>query len=147
MGKGIYSLYTEFGAKEFYKSYKDHMKSKGIKPISTSEYAEYFRDLTNLIRERLLDAETVVLLHRLGKLQISKFERTFKKPVSVDWKKTKELGFKIYHEDPYSYKLTWNKDNCIVKNKFFYTFKPCRTLERLSASKIKQENKDYYIIK
>jgi hypothetical protein len=142
MGKG--RTYIDYGIRDFYKSYSQQMKESNSRCVSRSEFSNFFKQLTEAIRDRLLDAEEVVLPYKLGTFQIAKFERTFKKPTAVNWELTKQLGTKIYHEDPYTYKLYWDKTECIVKNKIHYTFKPCRTLERLSAKKIKQENRDYY---
>ena len=125
--------------KEIYKFYKKNYK----------EAIDYktFAKIIKLSNKKLLDkivnkSEIVELPYRLGHLQISKFERSFNQPKNkwrVDFKKTKELGFKVYFDQEFIYKWNWKKTQAIIKNKCHYKFEASRIAKRMVPIALKQK--------
>lgn len=135
--------------RDFYNYYKDNCKKKNIKYKTYSEYSKLLKEFNLRVRDKLIyEAETLTLPFRLGNLYIKKFEVSYEidnqKNWRIDFKKSKELGHKVYFGSPYGYRWSWNKRNCIVKGKKFYTFKPCRTASRLIADAINNKKLDFY---
>lgn len=65
--------------------------------------------------------------------------------MSIDWKKTKEKGKKIYnfnyHTEGYSFWWIWFRKSTRFQNSKLWYFKPTRTTSRLLAHYIKTDNK------
>jgi hypothetical protein len=63
----------------------------------------------------------------------------------IDWKKTKEVGKRIYqfnyHTEGYKYKWDWFKDTARLKQTQLWYFKPTRVTSRLLAHYLKTDNK------
>jgi hypothetical protein len=134
--------------KDSYEYYKKNTSSE--KPISYSEYSKYIKlcnlELLNNVVEEMNEVE---LPYRLGTLQINKFDRSYtqdKSKWAVDFKKTKELGFKVYFDQKYTYRWRWVKTHCIVRYKSKYKFTASRMAKRM-VPKALAKNKDYFKIK
>lgn len=116
--------------RDIYKYYKANYE----KPIDYKLFAKIIKACNKeLVNQVVWESQSVKLPYRLGNLQIARFERSFNKPsnkLSVDWKLTKEHGFKIFHEQKDIYKWCWKKSNAIVKNKTGYKFTACRFAKR-----------------
>lgn len=95
--------------RDIYKFYKKTYDE----PVEYKVFAKVVK-LCNkeLVNQIVNESQIVDLPYRLGKMQICRFKRSFNKPknkLSVDWKLTKEHGFKIFHEDDNVYKWVWKK--------------------------------------
>jgi len=130
-----------------YKFYVNKCKLEGKKPISTKEFSKIINACNNeIVKACTEESEIVRLPLRLGYLQVCKYERSFNKridKIAVDWKRTKEHGFKIFHEQKYLYKWVWLKRTSLAKNKTKYKFEASRNAKRL-VPKCLQNGKDYY---
>ncbi len=118
----------------------------------TLEYKEFSKIIKacnkELINQIVRESESIDLPYRLGRLQVARFERSYKKPINklaVNWKLTKEHGFRIYHEDNNIYKWCWNKRTAIVINKTGYKFTPSRFAKR-EVPKALKEKTEYFKI-
>jgi len=139
----------DIGIRDFYKLYVDNSIKKG-KPYK--DYITYSKilKLANLkIREKIIyNSNTFTLPFRGGDLYVHKFVNQYtdenKKVWRVDFKKTKETGEVTYFGSKYGYRWKWNKRNCIINGKRWYTFKPCRTASRLIADAVKNKQIDFY---
>lgn len=137
------------GQKDFYDYYVELCDKKGITPRSYKEYSSILKDANLLIRDSILfKGEKVNLSYRLGELFVHKYENKFDIDKianwKVNWKKTKELGTKVYFESKYGYKWKWNKKGATFKGKKFYTFQACRKASRLVSIAINEKNLDFY---
>ncbi len=69
--------------------------------------------------------------------------------LSVDWKKTKEIGKKIYqfndHTEGYKYTWSWFKKTARLKQTGLWYFKPSRVSSRLLAHYLKADKKYQHI--
>lgn len=102
------------------------------------------KELVNVIAK---ESAAVQLPYRLGELQVCKFERSYDQPKNkwkIDWKRTREQGFTVYHDQPFIYKWCWKKHHSIVKNKTGYKFIPSRGCSRLIPKLLKTKKVDYF---
>lgn len=130
-----------------YKFYVNKCKLEGKKHISTKEFSKIINECNNeIVKACTEDSEIVRLPLRLGYLQVCKYERSFRKKqndMAIDWKLTKEHGFKILHEQRFLYKWVWLKKTAIVKNKTKYKFQASRAAKRLIPKQL-NNGKDYF---
>ena len=135
-----------YGIRDMYKYYKINYEDT----IDYNSFAKYIKlcneELIELITK---DATIVDLPYRLGRIQVSKFERSFNQPKNkwkIDWKKSVELGYKVYHDQKFIYKWTWKKHHSIVKNKTGYKFIAARDSARTVPKLVKTKQYDYFSI-
>lgn len=131
------------GMRDMYKYYTKNYQE----PVDYDTFAKVIKACNKeFIRVATEDAATIQLPYRLGKIQICKFERSYDQPQNkwkVDWKKTKEMGFRVYFDQKYIYKWCWKKHNSIVKNKTGYKFTPCRQASRIVPKLLATKKIDY----
>lgn len=135
--------------KDFYNYYKEMSIKKGKEYIDYPLYSKILKDFNQMMRDKIVyEAERFTMPYRMGDLFIHKYENVFKesnmRSWKVDWKKTKELGYKVYFESKYGYKWKWDKRKSVVKGKKFYTFRACRKAQRMVPDAINNKNLDYY---
>lgn len=146
MKKRIRKVKEILGLRQAYDSYKkDNKDSKKL--VNKKIFMSICKDFNKTLRDVILnDSTEVVLPHRLGTLRIRKKKRkdihVLNKTI-IDFKKSKELGYKVYYIDDYIYRWLWDKRTCVVKWKTIYYFKACRTASREIAKQIKSGN-DYF---
>lgn len=133
--------------RDMYKYYKDNCKPNEL----IESYKTFSRIIKacNLETRRLIteESETFKMPYREGLIKITKYERSYnqeKYKWALDFKKTKELGFNVYFDQPYIYKWEWIKKNAVVKNKSKYKFVPCRDAKRLVPMLLRTSKIDYY---
>ncbi len=139
----------DISLRDFYKYYKENCIKKNISYKKYPEYSKLLKEMNLILRDKIVyKSETITLPFRLGNLYIKKFEVAYnpdnQKSWLIDFKKSKEEGRTIYYGSPYGYKWQWNKKNCIVKGKRYYSFKPCRTASRLIADAVNNKKLDFY---
>lgn len=132
------------GLKDMYKFYIENYDN----PLSYKEFAEIIKASNSEILDYITKESGILELpYRLGILQISKFERSFNQPKNkwkIDWKRSVEEGFTVYHDQPFIYRWTWKKHHSIVKNKTGYKFIACRTAARLVPELLSTKQIDYF---
>lgn len=141
-----YNMFTkEKGIRDTYIHYTNKVNKLNQKPVDYKTFTAILKDFNLKLRDRVLSNETVKLPYGLGYLTIVKFENKFnedkKHKWKVDFKKTKELGYKVYYGSEYGYRWRWIRGKC--KGKAYYHFKPCRRASRLITEKLNEGN-DYY---
>lgn len=134
---------------DFYNYYKESSIKKGKEYVDYKTYSNIIKDANLLIRDAILyKAEKVQLPYRLGDLFVKKYENKYNLDKianwKVDWKKTKELGYKVYFDSKYGYKWKWDKTKACFKGRKLYTFKPCRKASRLVSDAINNKHLDFY---
>lgn len=142
-------MYTkEKGINDFYNYYTIKGEQKNLKNHDRKLYTSIIKDCNLLIRDKILENETIELPYTLGEISIVKFENKFD-PIKqykwkVDFKKSKELGYKVYYGSQYGYRWVWSKTNAKVKGKYYYHFKPVRMASRLIKQQI-TNGVDYFM--
>lgn len=141
----------DIGLKEIYNYYLNSCKYKKQEPIIYRDFARIIKYCnTSLVDSILETGDPIKLPYRLGELRVVKRERQVnlanKNKWNVDYKKSKELGFIVYHDSIYKYNWMWDKTTASKGSIYGYKFIPCRKLSRkLAASVI--SGKDYYLQK
>jgi hypothetical protein len=135
--------------KDFYEYYKQSSIKKNKEYVDYKTHSSILKEANKLIRDEIIyNGERFLLPYRGGELFIHKYENVFKEENKskwkVDWKKTKEVGFKVYFDSKYGYKWKWDKRKAVVKGKKFYTFRACRKSQRMVSDAINNKNVDYY---
>lgn len=135
------------GIRDFYKIYKEDCKSKNLNVVDYKTYSLILKDFNLKLRDYILSNENIRLPYNLGRLMIIKFENKYdidkQHKWKIDFKKTKEMGYKVYYGAEYGYRWKWIKEGLALKGKRYYTFKPCRKASRLITVKL-NEGIDYY---
>ena len=140
------------GTKTLRDSYKIYKESYGKEAIDYNTYSKLIKDFNKeVMRKILLESFEFELPYRLGTIRIKKTKSKFNpKNMKPDWKKTKELGYKVYHMNEhtnfFNFRFYWKKKKAIFKNKTLYSFVAARRNKRELASILKDEfrNIDYY---
>lgn len=146
------------GSLGVYDAYKYIRKNKWFdigRPLKEHEFYTIIRAINNLLAEELLKGNDLDLPHRLGKIELRKYEgRIFYKNgdlhtnLPIDWDST----LKLWAEDKESYnnkllvrleekeifKVFYNKSKANYNNKSFYEFEVNRDLKRRLKQKIKE---------
>jgi hypothetical protein len=126
-------------------SYREY-RSKTENPVNYKTYCKIIKECNKeLLNEVVNESNSILLPYRLGKLEIVKFTKIYREKSiwPVDFKKTKELGFVVYHESKYIYKWMWNRNNAIIINKSKYKFLASREAKRMVAPALKN-GVDYF---
>ncbi len=136
--------------KDSYKFYRKELKLKGItKAVNRDLYPKICKDFNKELVGLIINkSEEIYLPCGLGTLTVIKREanlfRKEKKHWPVDWKKSKELGYKVYHIEDNYYKIQWIKKKAKLTNKKYYKFYPCRQFKRMICTAVKYKNLDYF---
>lgn len=149
-GKG--KIGKVLGLKDAFKEFKKTQNKNSHFPVDYSLYKKLCAEFNKKVVEDILqDSGTFKVPHRLGEIRIQKKKMNFSQAnkLKVDWKRTNELGTRVYHmndhRDNYRYKWYWKKSKAIVKNKTAYSFTATRDNMRALA-KILLNNRgiDYF---
>ena len=138
----------EIGITDFYEHYVETCEKNKVDKLPYKIFTNILKDCNLLIRDKIINnSEKLILPYRNGALSIIKFENTYKPEKQykwkVDFKKSKELGFKVYYGSQYGYRWKWDKSTAITAGKWAYHFKPVRKASRMIAEAIRNKQ-EYY---
>lgn len=149
---------NEFRLKDFYKTYKKRGGS-----LTLQEYKGIIQTFLWESLKGVLDGNPLVMGYRLGKIEVQRNERNYKKP-TINWgesnkykalllsegkelynKNTKEgHQWLVYFTDGYYYKYNWKKERVkaignvmVLHNILFYELKPFRNAQRALTASVK----------
>jgi len=118
-------------AYDVYSFYRDNSES----PVSRKEYSRIIKECNQeVLTEVVNNSNDFEVPYRMGIMSVIKYSRVYgvdKRRWAVDFKKTKEVGFKVFFDQEYIYKWRWLKTNAIVKGKSKYKFTASRQAKRL----------------
>lgn len=141
-GKGI--IQHPKGIREMYQFYLSYGKFK----LTYKEYANIIKTCNKEILKVVVnEAKLLELPYRLGALQVCKYERSFNKPQTkwaTDYKKSKELGFRVYHDQPFFYKWRWKKKRAKFVHKKGYKFTANRAAKRMVPKVLATKKVDFF---
>jgi hypothetical protein len=147
-----------------YDSYKYIRKNKWLdlpRPLTEHEFYSIIRQVNNLLAESLLKGEDIILPHRMGAIELRKYDARITlngdkviTNLPIDWDRT----LKLWSEDEESYKnktlikmeekeifkVFYNKKNANYQNKSFMAFEVNRDLKRRLKAKIKSKSIDAF---
>lgn len=147
-----------------YNAYKYIRKNKWFdigRSVTEHEFYTIVRQVNNLLAESLLNGEDIILPHKLGKIELRKYNSKIsicdgkvKTNLPIDWDRT----LKLWSEDEEAYKdktlvkmeekeifkVFYNKGRANYENKSFYTFEVNRDLKRRLKQRIKNKLVDAF---
>lgn len=149
-----------------YDAYKWIRKNKWLdigQPIKEHQFYTIIRLINKFIKEQLLECKSINLPHRMGKLELRKkqskieiVDGKLKIKMPVDWNKTLKLWVEdkeskknkvlIRHESKEIYRVFYNKNNAIYKNKSYFKFHLNREFKKDLKEKILDNKIDAYIL-
>lgn len=147
-----------------YDSYKWIRKNKWLdigRPLTEHEFYSIVRQVNNLLAEVLLSGGDIILPHRLGTIELRKYDTKISvcngKVVTnlpIDWDRTLKLwsedeeAYKeralVKMEEKETFKIFYNKRNANYNNKSFMQFEVNRDLKRRLKQKIKDRAIDAF---
>ena len=147
-----------------YDAYKWIRKNKWLdigRPVTEHEFYTIIRQVNNYLAENILNGEDVVLPHRLGTIELRKYDNRVYvcngKVVAnlpVDWDRTLKLWSEdeeeykkrtlIKMEEKETFKVFYNKRTANYENKSFMQFKINRDLKRSLKQRIKNKTVDAF---
>ena len=149
-----------------YDAYKWIRKNKWLdigRPITEHEFYTIIRQVNNLLAENFLKGRDIVLPHRLGTIELRKYETKMsfnngklRTNLPIDWDRT----LKLWAEDEEAYKekmlvkveekeifkVFYNKGKANYNNKSFYEFNVNRDLKKRLKQRIKEGKLDAFKI-
>jgi len=132
--------------RDIYKLYKTTVDKN--KRVDYKTFSLIIKECNKEVVKAVVEESAIVRLPaRLGLLKITKYERVFgdkQYKWALNYKASKEHGFKVYHDQPYIYAWRWNKKTSIIKNKSKYKFIACRKAKRAVPIALKTLKIDYY---
>lgn len=154
IGKKVCKVRNSWGAYDVYK----HIRKNGWyhigRPVTEHEFYSIIRKVNDLLAEELALGNTVSFPARMGQLELRKIKNgasiidgklVIKYP--VDWDKTIHLWYEdneayqnkilIRQNDPYMYRVKYNKYKATYENKSFYEFALNRFIKRALKKNIK----------
>lgn len=142
--RGKNKVVKPLGIKDMYNHFKTYSKLD----IDYKTYAKYLKESNKELVDIIVkEAKVFEMPYRLGILQVSRFERGFNKAKNkwaVDYNKSKELGFLVYHDSPNIYKFNWKKTKAKFINKTGYKFKANRKAARQIPVMLKTTKINYF---
>lgn len=147
-----------------YDAYKWIRKNKWLdigRPVTEHEFYTIVRQVNNLLAENILSGEDIVLPHRLGTIELRKYDTKISicggkliTNLPIDWDRT----LKLWSEDEEAYKertlvkmeekeifkIFYNKRTANYENKSFMQFEVNRDLKRRLKQKIKSRAIDAF---
>jgi hypothetical protein len=145
-GKGL--VRDSITMRDIYKKYKADCKINGDECVDYKLYAKIIKAVNaktvNLI---INEAEVFRLPYRLGEIQVRKYRKSFDLTQTnyvMNYKRSKENGFVIFHEDRFIYRWFWAKRGVSkTKHITWYKFHACRNAKRMVPVALK-EKKDFF---
>ena len=147
-----------------YSAYKWIRKNKWLnigRPVTEHEFYTIIRQVNNYLAENILNGEDVVLPHRLGTIELRKYDNRVYicngkvvDNLPVDWDRTLKLWSEdeeeykkrtlIKMEEKETFKVFYNKRTANYENKSFMQFKINRDLKRNLKQRIKNRTVDAF---
>lgn len=147
-----------------YDAYKWVRKNKWLnigRPVTEHEFYSIVRQVNNLLAETILSGGDIVLPHRLGTIELRKYDTriSFKDGklitnLPIDWDRTLKLwsedeeAYKertlVKMEEKETFKVFYNKRTANYENKSFMQFEVNRDLKRRLKQRIKSRAIDAF---
>lgn len=125
----------------------NYYKSTCEKPVGYKEFSRIIKECNLELLDVVVNkSEDVTLPYSLGKLHVIRYNRTYgedKTRWAVDFKKSKELGFKVYFDQKNIYKWRWGKTRLTTRAKYKYKFTASRKAKRMVPVAL-ANNVDYF---
>jgi hypothetical protein len=129
------------------------------RPVKEKEFYAIIRGVNNLLAENIANGIDVVFPHKMGKLELRKFkcgafmsDNKLQITYPINWSETLKLWYQdvearkaktlLYAEQPYIYRVAYNKSNANYNNLCFYNFAVNRFIKLALKENIKAKKID-----
>ena len=149
-----------------YDSYKWIRKNKWLdigRPLTEHEFYTIIRQVNNLLADNILDGNDIHLPHRMGDIELRKYENIIEfrngvlvDSLPIDWDRTLKLWYEdeeayknktlIKMEEKETFRVFYNKRTANYENKSFMQFEANRNLKLRLKQKIKNKTIDAFKI-
>ena len=159
----VCKISNSYGMKDYYRYYKDKMKSSNQEYFSFHDYLMIMRQINNKLRDKFSEgAIDLIFPANMGRLEISKIPITkrivdgkLKTNAFIDWNKTLELWFEdeeafnnkqlVRSTNNHSFKIHYNRNKGEYINKFYVEFNTNRELKNKLKKNIRDGKLDAYL--
>lgn len=159
----LHKVKNSYGVYDGFKFYRKNRPKEHKYVLTESQYFSIIRKVNELLGEALINGIDINLPHRLGRLEVRKYEAKItiddekvRTNLPIDWDRT----LKLWYEDEESYKnktlikveekeifkIYYNKIIADYTNKTFYQFDINRELKRGLKQNIKEGKIDAFLI-
>jgi hypothetical protein len=134
---------------DIYSAYSKEVQKKSKYDLTYKEFLKIATTLLNNCTDHIInDSGEVRLNHGLGIIRIKKIRTNYNKP-KIDWKKTEEVGKKVYHLNMHSngYYIRWywaKLAKAKVAGKIPYCFTPHRINTKRASKLFGSGQQDYF---
>ena len=152
---------NSYGVYDGFKYYRKNRPKEHKYVLTESQYFSIIRRVNELLGEALINGEDVTLPHRLGRLEIRKYEarittngKKVRTNLPIDWDRTLKLWYEdeeayknktlIKIEEKEIYKIFYNRNLADYTNKSFYQFNFNRELKKKLKYNIKEGEVDAF---
>lgn len=159
----VHKVKNSYGVYDGYKYYRKTKPKEHKYILTESQYFSIIRKVNELLGERLVSGEDIVLPCRLGRLEVRKYEtritidgKKIKTNLPIDWNRTLKLWYEdeesyknktlVKVEEKEIYKIYYNRNVADFTNKSFYQFDINRELKKKLKQNIKEGKIDAFII-
>ena len=119
----------KIGLNELYQNYSNDPNILQELKVPKETFKKVIKSFSKKVLDTVLLDSEEIKLPIIGSLRIKKIKQNLGKQLKynklrVDWKRTKETGYKVYHinehRNGYYYRFYWNKNKFL--NRSFYSF-------------------------
>lgn len=160
----IHKIRNSYGVYDGFRYYRKTKPKEDKYILNQIQYLAITRYVNKMLSESLIHGEDVIFPHRMGKLELRKYNSNIKfedgklkTNLSIDWNKT----LRLWHEDKESYdkktlvrvnkkelfRIIYNRKDANYNNKNFYQFTVTREIRKHLNDNIKNNEIDAFIIK
>lgn len=154
-GKKNFKVSKSFGVYDVYKAIRKNGWYDIGRPLKEHEFYSIIRKVNRLMADEIAKGKTVIFPHRMGKLELRKFETgvsivdgKLKITYPINWAETLKLWFEDEEakknktlkrdEEKFVYHVKYCKHDANYENKSFYQFDLNRNIKRALKDNIKK---------
>lgn len=162
-GPRLHKVKNSYGVYDGFKFYRKNRPKEHKYVLTESQYFSIIRKVNEMLGESLINGEDITLPHRLGRLEIRKYEAKItvngekvRTNLPIDWDRTLKLWYEdeesyknktlIKVEEKEIYKIYYNRNIANFTNKTFYQFDVNRELKKRLKQNIKKGKIDTFTI-
>lgn len=159
----VHKINNSLGVYDIYKYIRKNKWFDIGRPVTEHEFYSIIRTINLKLVEYFLQGYDIVFPHKMGKLELRKYDAKFKfdngklkTNLPIDWNKTMELWYEdeesykkktlVKMEEKEIFKVFYNRSSAEYINKSFYQLRPNRELKIAIKNKIKNKQLDAYLL-
>ncbi len=163
VGSHKFKVTNSNGTKEAWRWIKKNKWLDIGQPITEREFGQIVKAINSSFQDQLLQGKDITLPHRMGRIEIRKFNTTIRFENSklitnlpINWKSTLKLWYEdeeayrkkslIRHESKEIFTIYYNKNLALFKNKTFYKFIPTRAFKIKLKQKVLNRDIDALLL-